>query len=316
MSISDLNSVSSQLQQASNYHDLGGLNTLRQAAKKDGNAALGEAAKQFEAIFIQMMLKSMRKASDVLEDEDSPFNSEQSKFYRDMHDQQMALDMSQKGSLGLAELITQQLGQMPGFTPASVIRTDGNLDAARIYSHAQSTAEATPVGANVTMGTKQAAFTSQQDFIQQLLPLAEKAAAKLGVDPQALVAQAAVETGWGQFMIHSTEGDNGHNLFGIKADKQWSGDRTLVNTLEFNQGQPKRELAHFRAYNSFEDSLNDYVSFIQQSPRYQQALSNSQRPEEYFNGLQQGGYATDPEYAQKVLSVMGSSSFQKALSVE
>ena len=315
MPVSEFNSLQGQLQQARNYHDLGGLDKLRQAAKGNDQAALGEAAKQFEAIFIQMMLKSMRQASDVLVDEDSPFNSEQVKFYRDMHDQQLALNMSQSGSMGLAKLITQQLGQMPGYTPASVLRNDGNLDPQRRYQQTEATNSATP-RAFVSKGIKQAAFSDQHEFVQKLLPMAEKVATNLGLEPQALVAQAAVETGWGQHMIHSVQGNNSYNLFGIKADKNWQGNRTLVDTIEFENGQPRRQQAHFRAYGSFEESMKDYVSFIQQSPRYQQAVNNAAQAEGYFEQLQQAGYATDPQYAQKVMSVMGSSTFQKALLVE
>ncbi|WP_416308155.1 flagellar assembly peptidoglycan hydrolase FlgJ [Neptunicella sp. SCSIO 80796] len=307
----ELSQVQSQLQQARNYHDIGGLDKLRQAVRKNDPEALSEAAKQFEAIFIQMMLKSMRQAEDVMVDKDSPFNSEQVKFYRDMHDQQLAVDLASKGSLGLAKMIEQQLGNQAGFVPSSVLRSDANLNSARQVANTQPSSSG--YAANISMGTKQSAFASQQDFVQQLLPLANKVAQEFDLDPRAMIAQAAVETGWGQYMIHSRQGTNGHNLFGIKADQRWQGDRTLVNTLEYADGQAKQQKAQFRAYGSFEDSMRDYAAFVHQDSRYAEAVASGQQPAEYFNRLQQAGYATDPDYANKVMSVMDSNTFKQAV---
>lgn len=308
----DFNQVQSQLQQARNVNDIGGLDKLRQAVRKNDPEALSEAAKQFEAIFIQMMLKSMRKAEDVMVDKDSPFNSEQIKFYRDMHDQQLAVDLASKGSLGLAKMIEQQLGHQAGYVPASVLRNGANLPASQPPTKTDD-ASSSAYSAKISLGIKQPAFASQQDFVQQLLPLANKVAEEFNLDPKSMVAQAAVETGWGQYMIHSKQGQNGHNLFGIKADQRWQGDRTLVNTLEYTDGQAKQHKAQFRAYGSFEDSMRDYAEFVSHSGRYSDAVESAQQPAEYFSRLQQAGYATDPNYADKVLGVLGSRTFQHAL---
>ena len=296
-------SMQSQLELSRNANDIQGLDTLRRAAQSGDKAALVEAAKQFEGIFLQMMLKSMRKAQDVLADEESPFNSEQVKFYRDMHDQQLANDLAANGSVGLAEIIVKQLGQMEdGYTPASVIRNDGNLSSInRRQAAAVQHAQAAVLGQN---NYKASAFDSPQDFLETLYPQAKQAAEQLGMDPLALLAQAAVETGWGKHVIHNAQGQNSHNLFGVKADKSWTGDKTLIDSIEFEQGIAKTKKAPFRAYGSFGEALQDYVDFVKQNPRYEEAISNSQESQRYFTELQQAGYATDPEYADKIVSVL------------
>lgn len=297
--------IKSQLEMSRNFHDVKGVDNLRRAAQSGDKGALEEAAKQFESIFVQMLLKSMRKAQDAMADKESPFNSEQVKFYRDMHDQQLAVDLSSGDSIGLAKLIVQQLGpQKEGFTPASVIRSDGNLPVPGNKASAKSASSNVEQGTDKAHPTKQSAFDSPQDFIATLLPLAQQVASKIGLAPQAMIAQAAVETGWGKFMIHNGEGKNSHNLFGIKAGNNWEGNKAAVDTLEYKDGVAKQQKASFRAYDSFTDSLNDYVSFLQDNPRYRQALNKVDDPQQYFEAIQQAGYATDPKYADKVMSVL------------
>ena len=131
--------------------------------------------------------------------------------------------------------------------------------------------------------------------------------------PKALLAQAAIETGWGQYMIHNTSGQNSHNLFGIKADLRWQGDRAMVNTIEFEEGVAATKKAPFRVYDSFADSMQDYVGFVKQNPRYEEAVKQSQSPQDYFSELQKAGYATDPDYANKVLSVFESKQLKQYL---
>ncbi|GAA6185365.1 MULTISPECIES: flagellar assembly peptidoglycan hydrolase FlgJ [Alteromonadaceae] len=311
------NHIDQQLELSRNVHDLKGIDNLRQAAQRGDKQALDEAAKQFEAIFVQMMLKSMRKAQDALADKDSPFNSQQVKFYRDMHDQQLAVDLSSRGGVGIADLIVQQLSPGEnGFMPASAVRENANLhnmvrQASMEYSSTQNDSAAVQPSQNAT---KQSAFASPSEFMQTLLPHAQEIAQKIGIDPKALLAQAAVETGWGQYMIHTGSGQNTHNLFGIKADNRWQGETTAINTVEFEQGVAKQQKAQFRTYDSFADGLNDYVSFVADNPRYQQALENVKDPQAYFSALQSAGYATDPQYANKILSVLNSDTFKSALS--
>lgn len=306
-----------QLLQARNVHDVQGLDSLRKAAKAGDKKALEEAAKQFEGIFVRMMLKSMRDAQDVLADEDSPFNSQQVKFYRDMHDQQMASDLAANGSVGLASIIVQQLGQdSDRYTPAAVVRDDGNLSGIN-QRRLQQTERAREqvLGPLSQEASKRAAFASPQEFVSTLLPHAEQAAKALGLDARALVAQAAVETGWGQKMIHRGDGRNSHNLFGIKADKRWQGDKAVVPTLEYRDGVARVEKAPFRAYASFAEALEDYAAFIKDNPRYQGALAHGGDSAAYFAALQDAGYATDPQYAEKVINVLNGDIFARFMQV-
>lgn len=313
----------SQLELSRNANDIKGLDILRQAAKSGDKGALEEAAKQFEAIFVQMMLKSMRKAQDVMADKDSPFNSEQVMFYRDMNDKQLASDLSNNGSIGLADIIVRQLGQLgDGYMPASAMRSDGNLATLNRSSLNEETIKSTESAQqkvlskneiNTFTSFKSAAFTDAQSFIEQLYPAAQQAAEKLGLDPKALLAQAAVETGWGKHMIHTSEGKNSHNLFGIKASRGWQGDRAIVDTLEVDKGVAKTQKAPFRVYSNFTDSMQDYVNFVQQNPRYEQAIKQSSESQSYFSELQKAGYATDPDYAKKVISVLEGERFKRYL---
>ncbi|GAC20852.1 flagellar assembly peptidoglycan hydrolase FlgJ [Paraglaciecola arctica] len=306
------------LELSRNANDIKGLDALRRAAQSGDSKALDEAAKQFEAIFVQMMLKSMRKAQDVMADKDSPFNSEQVKFYRDMHDTQIASDLASNGSIGLADIIVRQLGKTgDGYMPAGALRNDGNLSSINRNTIVSTQKAQDEVLGNQPIKTfqsfKTAAFDDAKSFIEQLYPVAQEAAAELGIDPKALLAQAAIETGWGQHMIHNTSGQNSHNLFGIKADRRWQGDRAMVKTIEFEQGVPATKRAPFRVYDSFADSMQDYVGFVKQNPRYEEAVKQSQSPQDYFTELQKAGYATDPDYANKVLSVLDGEQLKRYL---
>lgn len=302
--------VQTQMDQARNAYDLNGFSALRKGAQDNDRKALEETAKHFESIFVNMMLKSMRAAGEVLADKDSPFNSQQVKFYRDMHDQQLATNLSTNGSIGLAEVIVQQLDpQGSNITPASTLRSDGNLSGINVFSRSRvSQAQNTTIGVNPppTAPDKRSGFESPEEFVRNLLPIADKAAEKIGLDPRAMVAQAAVETGWGQYLIHNGDGQNSHNLFGVKASRGWDGDKNYIDTLEFENGTAHKTKAPFRAYESFADSMNDYIDFLQSSPRYQQALKQTDDPKQYFDELQRSGYATDPAYADKVMSVYNS----------
>lgn len=315
----DILNTKSQLESARNVHDLSSLNRLREAAYSNDDKALKEAAQQFEAIFVQMMLKSMRKAQDALADKDSPFNSEEVKFYRDMHDKQLAQDLSSGGGVGLADIIVQQLGQhdINDYIPASVARSDGNLASLNRQRHyrieqAQQTAAAIS-DPQALEAFKTAAFSNPQEFVEQLWPAASKAAAEIGVEPQALLAQAAVETGWGQHVIHHGNGNSANNLFGIKANSAWEGESATVKTMEFDGTVARQERAAFRSYDNLEQGFVDYVTFIRGQDRYRGAIESAADPKAYFNALQEAGYATDPHYAEKVMAVYNSDSLRRYL---
>ncbi len=148
-----------------------------------------------------------------------------------------------------------------------------------------------------------AAFKSADEFISTMLPMAQEAAAKIGVDPAYLVAQAALETGWGKSIIRDSDGSSSHNLFGIKAAGGWDGDSARAVTTEYKGGQAVKEAAAFRSYDSFQESFNDYVSFLQNNDRYDNALDKTANPKQFVRELQQAGYATDPQYANKVAQI-------------
>ncbi|WP_440904094.1 flagellar assembly peptidoglycan hydrolase FlgJ [Catenovulum sp. SX2] len=317
-----------KLDQAQFVQDFSGLNGLREAAQSNPNdqKALRKAAEHFESIFMKMMLQSMRQAEEVLEDKDSPFNSQETKFFRGMMDDQMAVDLSSSGALGLADLIVEQLSPGSNNTmPASALRNDGQLARAQAQAKAQfnlmaennqnSNQTQQPLQAqntNKTSNEEKIEFANKQDFVDKLMPYATMAASKLGISPIAMIGQAALETGWGQKMMQKLDGSNALNFFGIKADGRWSGDKTTVNTLEYRNGVAQQEKAHFRAYSNIAESMQDYADFILNSPRYQQAVESSDSAKSYFSELQKAGYATDPNYADKIMSVLKDSVFDSA----
>ncbi len=322
--------MTSRINDASNFLDVNGLNDIRlqskSADKADKAEALEKVAKQFESIFMQMLLKSMRKAQEVLES-DSPFNSQSTKFYRDMHDQQLALELSENGSLGLAPLIVRQLGgDSQNFTSKRVLRNDGNLASAwqkfAVSQSEKNLPEATPnskinnsyiddkssATSATTTHSKQAVITPEfnqpKDFVTAIKEPAKKVQQQLGIPFEVVIAQAALETGWGQKIIKTAQGESSNNLFNIKADARWQGSKTNKETLEFQQGAMVKTTAPFRVYQSINDSINDFVDFLSSSERYQEALQQVGNVEQFLHGLQKAGYATDPNYANKILATL------------
>jgi len=345
--MADNSITSSNFEQSRNFLELNGLNAIRQQSKAtDGEskkAALQEAAQQFEAIFMQMLLKSMRKAQDVLES-DSPFNSESTKFYRDMNDQQMAMELSSNGSLGLTDLIVRELGGDDNFTPRTVLRSDGNLTNISQINEVTNT-NSTPVNSFVSslfenkaasnlsqetsnnsasqipfaLSTTESdqvnekdqsvnfstpSFNEPKDFVTALIEPAKKVEEKIGVPFQVVIAQAALETGWGQKIIKDQQGGSSNNLFNIKADSRWDGEHIKKDTLEYERGTMVKKSEPFRAYESLNESFNDYANFLTNNDRYQDALQNSGNVEHFLQGLQQAGYATDPQYANKIMATL------------
>ncbi|RLA21187.1 MAG: flagellar assembly peptidoglycan hydrolase FlgJ [Gammaproteobacteria bacterium] len=301
--------------QNSVYTDFQGLASLRQQSKDKSPEVLREVAKQFEAIFTQMMLKSMRQASQG----EGIFESKQSEFYRDMYDQQLSVHLSAGSGLGLADMIVQQLGgQLPAvkgeeqsniigkrledYRGTEVYRIYREVSQLSVAQDQQKDVEEVGVSRSLTV-ERSLPITDKESFIRQLTPHAEAVGKKLGVAPGLLVAQAALETGWGKSIIQNRDGSSSHNLFGIKADSRWEGEHTEASTLEYREGVAIRERAHFRSYESFTESFEDYVNFLAEQPRYAKALSNSGNPEQFAFSLQQAGYATDPKYAEKIVAI-------------
>jgi flagellar protein FlgJ len=306
-----------------NFFDLGNLDSLRKEALSSGDAstdaskaALKKAAAQFEAIFTQMLLKSMRKANEAFEDKESPLNSSSVKFFEDMHDQQLSTELSSNGSLGLADLIVQQLSpDGKTFMPGSVLRTTNDflsdMRAGSSLPHNQNEENAAINVQNNKADSKvpeasSAPFESTEEFVTTVWEHAKTAAQKIGLNPAVMVAQAALETGWGKHIINKSDGNSSNNLFNIKSDKSWDGEKASKVTLEFEEGTPVKKQASFRAYDSIKESVNDFVDFLTQNPRYQEALQNTAKPSDFLDSLQRAGYATDPNYADKIKKVLNS----------
>jgi flagellar protein FlgJ len=263
-----------------------------------------------------MLLKSMRKANEAFEDKESPLNSSSVKFFEDMHDQQLSTELSSNGSLGLADLIVQQLSpDGKTFMPGSVLRTTNDflsdMRAGSSLPHTQNEEKAAVNVQNDKTDSKvpeasSAPFESAEEFVTTVWEHAKTAAQKIGLNPAVMVAQAALETGWGKHIINKSDGNSSNNLFNIKSDKSWDGEKASKVTLEFEQGTPVKKQASFRAYDSIKESVNDFVDFLTQNPRYQEALQNTAKPSEFLDSLQKAGYATDPNYASKIKKVLNS----------
>lgn len=287
-------------------HDLASLDKLRQQGvsgdKDSEQAALKAAAKQFEAIFTSMLFKSMRSANSAFESDMT--NSQNGQFYRNMLDEQMASDLSSSGSLGLADMIVAQLskGQIDNQdAQARSSSFDDVMKKVHRYNQ-QMDANAQPVVAPIQQVAKPVSFSSPESFVSSMRPYADQAAKALGVDSSLLLAQAALETGWGQKVVKNSLGSS-NNLFNIKADRSWQGDKVSTQTMEYQQGMPVIEKAAFRSYGSYQDSFNDYVQFLNSNPRYSATLANQQNSESFIRGIHQAGYATDPNYSEKILKI-------------
>lgn len=274
------------------YADPAGLAALKRGAAAQTPEAIRETAKQFESLFTTMMLKSMRDASPG----DSMFGSDQQDFYQDMFDQQLSVQLSKGKGLGLADVLVRQLMQGgAGVAAAGASHAAGSGVTGSDATAAPATTS-TPTAATWPPRT-------QEEFVQAVLPAARAAAEKLGVDPEVVVAHAALETGWGRSVPTGPDGKPSFNLFGIKAGARWSGEAATSTTHEFTGGRMQIAQAAFRAYDSPQQSIEDYAGFLQTSPRYSAALNTGSDVAAFARGLQQGGYATDPDYVSKLTTV-------------
>jgi len=347
------------------YTDLNRLSQLKVGKDRDGEENVRKVAQEFESLFLNEMLKSMRSANEVLA-KDNPLNSQASKQYQEMYDQQLSVSLSKEGGgIGLADVLVRQLNKqtesvarsnpfaqvaqtegaawpskpaaaaestrddsrllnqrrlaLPGRASERQLANVSATDPARTADASQplvnldwqpATAFAAPQDKPLTVNgveidtakASKTRFGSPEEFIATMMPMAEKAARRLGVEPRYLVAQAALETGWGKSMIRQKDGSNSHNLFGIKATN-WSGEPAMARTTEYLNGRAVKQVEGFRAYASFEQSFDDFVSLLQKSERYQSAVNAGGDSERFVRELQKAGYATDPQYARKVSQI-------------
>lgn len=311
------------------FTDVNSLDSVKKMGRNKDPEALLKIAKQFESMFMQQMLKNMRSTNEVF-GKDNFLNSNETQFHQQMFDHQMSLEMTAGKGIGLADVLYRQMSaQYSGeFLERDQKGDDLDIKASNNSNpfadglaslkipksgideelKALATAEIIPN----SIGKKNSALNSIEEFIQQLLPQAKQAAKDLNTKPEVLLAQAALETGWGKHVIHNNKGENSHNLFNIKADSRWDGESVRVPTLEFKNGVAAKEQASFRQYNSYAESFNDYVNFIQDNPRYQKALTVASDVNAYATELQKAGYATDPNYAEKIQRLTQSDAIKQA----
>lgn len=318
------------------YTDLNSLQKLKSEANKD--VALRKVAKQFESLFVSLLFKGMRQANAVFE-EGNFGHSNAEKMYRDMYDQQMSLNLAEGRGLGVADMVYKQLkGQSHRVSSAEVLDHDrlnqrisspvsALIDLDKL-NHNQlkddqlkngqleknDTVHGDKIDNDVSLPSQASNKISSElnvslntespgAFVQSLYPIVKNVAFKIGLDPLMMIAQAALETGWGKHLVKDSQGKSSNNLFNIKADSRWGGPRVTTQTVEYRDGIAIKEVAKFRRYDSIVTSAKDFIDFIQNNPRYQGALEKTADSQKFIEELQRAGYATDPNYAKKIQSV-------------
>ncbi len=272
--------------------DTRGTSALRSAAARDPKAAIKDAAKQFEALFMQELMKSMRQASAATGS--GMLDNAGTKMGTDMLDQQMSTQMSGLPG-GLAAAIARQLERQMGGGKAELTPPP----TAKISNNNAATPQELARAAAAT-GTS----TKQADFVDRHSDAAKAAEAVTGIPAGFMVAQAAHESGWGKREIKNADGSTSFNVFGIKASSGWTGKTTDVTTTEYVGGKARKQVASFRSYDSYEDAFKDYARMMKNSPRYTQVVAKADTAQGFAQGLQRAGYATDPAYADKLTRVI------------
>ncbi|MEO8007894.1 MAG: flagellar assembly peptidoglycan hydrolase FlgJ [Betaproteobacteria bacterium] len=276
--------------------DAQGIDALRLKAKTDPKGAVKETARQFEALLMNVMLKSMRETVA----QDGLFDSEQTRLYTSMLDQQLSQSMAQRG-IGIAEVLTRQL--TPG-APAAATNAAAPTVGSGVASSSLQRALLSPTPAQHPATTSPDAKTQAQTFIERLAPDAEAVSRDTGIPVRFLLGHAALESGWGRAEIRTADGAPSHNLFGIKAGAGWKGRSVDVQTTEYAGGVAQKKVETFRAYDSYQDAFRDYAHLLATSPRYAEVLKNTNDAQAYARKLQDAGYATDPHYADKLANVI------------
>lgn len=304
--------------------DVQGVDALRRTVRSSPQEGMRQASKQFEVMFMQMVLKSMREATPS----DGMFGSQQEKLYTSMLDQQLAQNLSGRG-LGLAEAMFAQLSRTmggeatppsgavrPGVLPTNKLPDAPGTPAPKMAPVTQTMPDATlsltrapdltfydAATAQATLSRSALPQAHVEQFVSRLLPAAQRASQASGVPAQLIMAQAALESGWGRREIRADDGSASYNLFGIKADRSWRGPVVETSTTEYVNGVAQKTRAVFRAYGSYEEAFSDYAKFLVTNPRYANVLA-TRDPAEAAHGLQRAGYASDPQYGGKLVRIM------------
>lgn len=288
--------------------DANSINGLRSSAKQNSPEALKGAAKQFEAMFLNMVMKSMRDATP----QDGPFDNQQTKMFTSMLDQQMSQNLAQRG-VGLADVLIRQLSNSltkpPGLQdedgmPLPIPLANGllnDVDKAKLVQQGLGSATDDAQQRDKRRAPRPAHVEA---FQQRLQADADEASKVTGIPAKFMLAQAALETGWGKKQIRTRDGSVSHNLFGIKATGNWTGKVVEATTIEYINGVPQRRVEKFRAYDSYADAFRDYGNLLRSNPRYEKVLANAQDVHGFAYGLQRAGYATDPHYAEKLSRII------------
>ena len=338
-------SISSKAEFFLNFQQFG---DMKLGARNNSNDAGQAVAQQFEGLFVQQMLAAMRSAANLDTSQDSSYMD----FYQEMYDKQLAQSIAKQGGLGIAELILQNMPDNKNLTDDGAELVDTatvpDLDLRRVkvmMLEPGTTAHKTefvpdanvgpamvPVEAETETSTARTSKVMDDDFaevsrieransrwqdpgnfVADILPQAQLAADTLGVSARLLIAQSALETGWGRHAMKLDDGRSSNNLFGIKAGPEWRGSSLQKASLEFRDGVLQNQVSSFRIYASPAQSFADYVEFIRTNPRYQQALEMAGDDQAYIREIHKAGYATDPQYADKVLNILNGEVMQRSL---
>jgi len=278
--------------------DANSLNELKQATRQNSPAAIKETAKQFEALFVNMMMKSMRKATPS----DGPMDSEQGKMFTSMLDEQISQKIASRG-MGLADMLVRQMTVNAAGAGAGAAASKNTAPAPAtnpITQHARDLKAASP-----QLSSSEAQV---QAFQNKLSCCAQAASEATGIPANFMLGQAALETGWGKHQMVAANGQPSHNLFGIKAGSNWTGKTVSAVTTEYVNGVATQKVEKFRAYDNYDQSFNDYAKLLQGNSRYKNVIANARDAYGFAQGLQNAGYATDPDYAKKLISVIGKTS--------
>ena len=279
--------------------DSKGLDELKQSAKNNSPDALKSAAKQFEALFMNMMLKSMRQAGS----QDSPFDNEQSRMYTSMLDQQFSQNMANRG-MGLADALVRQLSNNAA---NQLLQSDASTqNNSTKFGRIEAYLDNLKLEQQVLKLEKPAisGHAHVLEFQDKLAVHAEQASLETGIPAKFMLGQAALESGWGKREIKAVDGSTSHNIFGLKASAGWSGRTVDAVTTEYSNGVAYRKVEKFKAYDSYSDAFKDYAKLLTKNPRYQDVIANAKDASSFAYGLQKAGYATDPQYASKLTRII------------
>ena len=296
---------------AGGYVDFARFATMRSRAHRDSDGTMQQIADEFEAMFAELMLKAARESDQG----DGMFDSSELDTYHELFDSQLAQSLAASQDFGFSKMLTQQFA---GELAQARVRA-GALGAPALPKSAGLNSVETPLRGGVTMlppVLRETAFRARDElpadrlaFIDAIAPSAHSAASALGVAPRALMAQAALESGWGKHVIRMPDGASSHNYFGIKAGSGWDGAAVKVATTEYIGGRAVTVNARFRAYPDAESAFKDYADFIDRNPRYDQARAHGANAAHYARHLQAAGYATDPNYANKIMAILSGDGF-------